>query len=216
MIETDNATPKPTVDGVVTAARHRMLLLLARVSKRQGTSYDGPSLVIARELYPSLVTVRTWTETYGGYDWGGTGALQSLAYYTQRGYVSEVSATVLRDEYQRVSRETVTPPVPAPPLTLDEPTVGACNCDNCEEALCGGSADDDHEQCDDHGCEECYGTDYRCDDHGCDACRPDCYTASCCGYCTECASHPDGPDDSDTCSNCGYCHECGHVCGDVD
>ena len=210
-------TAKPTVDAVVDAALTRTLTLLARVSRRQGWTYDGPALLIARELFPHKVNARTWAKTFGGHDWS-TSSWYDLAYYSGRGYAREVTSTLLREEYEGVggtavvSRETpvITLPVPADPIRT-------CTCRGCTDEGCPGPDQDEGcGSCDDHGCEACYGEDYRCDDHGCDTCRPDCYTQSCCGYCSECSAHPDGPDDSDTCSNCGYCHDCGHVCGDVD
>jgi hypothetical protein len=222
MIETE-PTPvpaKPTAETVAAAALHRTLRLLARVANRQGTTYDGPSLLIARELFgPSLVNARTWTDVYGGFNWNGS--FHSLEYYSGRGYVARVPESTLRAEYQGrvdVSRETA--PVPATLEALIEdvpvPSQRQCGCTGCTDEECPGPEEPGGcEACDSHSCEACYGEGYRCDDHGCDTCRPDCYTQSCCGYCSECGTHPDGVDDSDTCSNCGYCHECGHVCDDA-
>lgn len=88
---------------------------------------------------------------------------------------------------------TAGPPIMvAPPVT--EPVERTCACDGCDTPECHG----DCEQCDDHGCEQCYGH------HS---------TYSCCGYCSECENHPDGPNGDEVC-DLNHCHSCEHNCRD--
>jgi hypothetical protein len=55
---------------------------------------------------------------------------------------------------------------------------------------------DDHEDCDDHNCEECYSG------HS---------TYACCGYCPDCERHRDDTERDEVCSM-GHCHSCEHEC----
>ncbi len=213
MIETE-PTPavKPTVDAVVEAARHRTLRLLARVSKRQGPGYNGAAMVICRTLWPNLINATTWRDVYDGTDWiNEYSGWNTLAHYSQRGYADPASAETLRDEALgvTVSRETV---AIAAQVDAEAPD-RTCQCvEECDDPLCQGDCD----PCDNHTCVQCHGEGYSCEEHSCDYCYRDHSVDTCCGWCSECGTHPEGPDDSDTCSNCGYCHECSHVCDDVE
>lgn len=216
MIETETPiTParKPTVAEVVAANLHRTLRVLARVARAQGTSYEGPSLLIARELYgPEMINLRTWEHVYGGSNWGEW----DLISWSGRGDIAMVNAAQLRRESEAsVSRETSTPTVP---VVADIPDA-RCECDNCSVSGCTGEnehEDRDQAPCDDHGCAQCHGEDYSCDDHDCESCFGSHYVTSCCGYCRDCQTHTGDEDDREnTCSNCDYCRDCGHICGDV-
>lgn len=113
--------------------------------------------------------------------------------------------------------------IPAPatkPLPADEPEedeYDGCECDDCEEQVCGG----DCAQCPNHDCQQCWHRDDGnddCDDHGCDAHWPEGCPgddiSSCCGQCSVCERHADDADRDEVCDR-GHCHECGHVCEDV-
>lgn len=84
---------------------------------------------------------------------------------------------------------------PEPAQEENEPE-RTCTCTACGDPVCQGDCD----RCDNHRCEQCY------DGHE---------VWTCCGYCTECDSHPDGydHDHSDArCGECGYCSDCEHSC----
>jgi hypothetical protein len=213
MINTDPTMPttKPTVDSVVEAILHRTLRVLGRVSRQQGPSYDGPAFLIARELYGAdRINMRSWPSIYGGYDWGGDGSFDNLAYYSQRGYAAPVAARDLRTEYQglpAVSRETVEAAEADTPIVQRR----TCECAECGEEDypdCQGDCD----TCENHRCTQCHGEDYRCDDHECDDCYDGHTTCSDCGYCGDCDSHQGDKDESAVCPNCSYCRECDHDC----
>ena len=90
----------------------------------------------------------------------------------------------------RAERQGVQAP-PSPPVSSDR----RCACESCSGEECAGSGDDDHYNCDDHDCEECYSGHI---------------AYGCCGWCPECESHQgDGRDD--VCDQ-GHCHDCEHVC----
>ena len=216
MIETETPA-QPTVADVVAANLHRTLRVLARVARAQGASYEGPSLLIARDLYgPEMINISSWETVYGGRAWD---PYDVSSWSGRTGTPVRVSASMLaREAAAHVSRETsVTVPAPV----ADE-AVGGCTCNSCPVEGCTGVSEHedrgDQELCDDHGCEQCYGDGYSCDDHDCEHCFDDHNVSECCGWCGSCETHPGGAPysgDSEVCSNCGYCHDCGHVCEDA-
>ena len=72
-----------------------------------------------------------------------------------------------------------------------------CECQTCTDDGCQGDCD----ECDDHGCTQCYDPD----DHG---------VLDCCGYCPGCENHPDNYRDVRNyhCAECDRCSECEHYC----
>lgn len=195
----------------VSVERHQRLRLLVRVSSVQGSQYEYPAFVTMRDLFGSaLINLHTWEHVYGGNRLSEYYVTDYSHTLHGRGAISaNVDAATLLAERDvaagTVSRETV-------PVSVPDLPGRVCTCDDCTDSLCVGAEDDDHESCDDHGCEECYGEDYSCDDHACDHCFGDHSVESCCGYCSECGSHPGDKDEDQVCPNCSFCRDCDHDC----
>lgn len=169
--------------------------------------------------YPRCgVTAQLWRDMAGWRGGADDRTLRRGAEAEGRRY-ADIEADRARIEAEaRLARGEIPLPIEVPaPIVLaivpedeDDESGGGCACEACEYRHCEGEC----AQCEDHGCEQCWGGDHadHCDDHSCrhhypEGC-PD--TTECCGWCEDCEAHTgDGRDE--VCDK-GTCHGCEHVC----